>query len=153
MSQLLLNQTTNPGFPPASKTSFWADSNGNLNYTLPSGATGLVGAGVAVATITSSATPSIDTDNTALFTITALAVPITSMTSGLSGTPRDGQKLMIRIKDNGTAQTIAWGASFASSGIATLLATTVINKTHYVGLIWDAAASTWDCVGCDPVGR
>jgi hypothetical protein len=51
----------------------------------------------------SSATPAINTDTTDQFNITALAAAITSMTSGLTGTPRDGQHLMIRIKDSGTS--------------------------------------------------
>jgi hypothetical protein len=105
-----------------------------------------------VNTVASSATPSINTDTTDLFTITALAANITSMTSGLTGTPTDGQRLLIRIKDNGTARTIAWGASFLSSGVATLLATTVANKTHTVGLVWDSAVSDWVCVAVDAVG-
>lgn len=101
---------------------------------------------------TSSATPSINVDTTDQFNITALAAAITSMTSGLSGTPTDGQKLMIRIKDNGTARAITWGSSYQSSGIATLLATTVINKTHHVGLIYDAALSKWVCIAVDATG-
>ncbi|WP_313673292.1 hypothetical protein [Mycolicibacterium sp.] len=74
------------------------------------------------------------------------------MTSGLSGTPVDGQKLMIRIKDNGTARAITWGASFQSSGVGTLLATTVINKTHHIGLIYDSAAAKWVCIAADSAG-
>lgn len=97
------------------------------------------------ATVASSATPTINTDNTDFFTITALAVAITSFTTNLSGTPTEGQRLMIRIKDNGTARAITWGASFASRG-GTLPATTTISKILYVGLIWNVAASTWDCV-------
>ena len=61
------------------------------------------------------------------------------MTSGLTGTPTEGQKLLVRIKGV-AAQTISWGASFSSSGVATLLATTVAGKTHMVGLIYDSAA-------------
>jgi len=103
--------------------------------------------------ITSSATPSIDQKLTDQFNITALAANITSMTSGLTGaTPTDGQKLMIRIKDNGTPRTITWGASFTSSGVATLLATTVANKTHMVGLVYDSAISKWVCVAVDATG-
>lgn len=101
---------------------------------------------------TSSATPSINTDTTDQFNITALAAAITSMTTNLTGTPRDGQKLMIRFKDNGTARAITWGASFQSSGLATLLATTVISKTHMIGLIYDSVASKWVCVAVDAVG-
>jgi hypothetical protein len=105
-----------------------------------------------VGSITSSATPTINTDNYDQYNITALAAAITSMTTNLSGTPTDGQKLMIRIKDNGTARAITWGASFVSSGVATLLATTVINKTHHVGLIYDSAAAKWTCIAVDAAG-
>lgn len=98
-----------------------------------------------VGTTTSSATPTINTDSYDMFTITALAAAITSFTTNLSGTPTAGQKLIIRIKDNGTARAIAWGASFASRG-GTLPTTTVLGKTHYIGLIWNEVASTWDCV-------
>ena len=93
----------------------------------------------------SSATPTINTDNTDIHTITALAAAITSMTTNLSGTPVNGQKLIIRIKDDGTARAITWGASFASRG-ATLPTTTVLSKTMYVGLIYNLTATTWDCV-------
>ena len=104
-----------------------------------------------VNTVASSATPAINTDTTDLFTITALAANITSMTTNLTGTPTDGQKLMIRIK-GAAAQTITWGASFSSSGVATLLALTVAGKTHTVGLVWDAALQDWVCVAVDAVG-
>jgi hypothetical protein len=103
-----------------------------------------------VDTTASSATPTINTDTTDVFTITALAAAITSMTTNLSGTPTEGQKLLIRIKDNGTARAITWGASFGSSGVATLLATTAISKTHHVGLVWDG--SVWRCLAVDAVG-
>lgn len=93
----------------------------------------------------SSATPTINTDNTDIHTITALATAITSMTTNLSGTPVNGQKLIIRIKDDGTARAITWGASFASRG-ATLPTTTVLSKYQYNGFIYNSTTSTWDCV-------
>jgi len=96
-------------------------------------------------TVASSATPTINTDTTDIFTITALAADITSMTSSLSGTPVNGQKLIIRILDNGTARAITWGASFASRG-ATLPTTTVLSKYLYIGLIYNSTAAVWDCV-------
>lgn len=61
-----------------------------------------------ITTITSSATPTINTDNCDAVTITALATNITSMTSSLSGTPNNFDKLIIRFKDDGTARTISW---------------------------------------------
>ena len=98
-----------------------------------------------VTSITSSATPTINTDSCDFVTITALAAPITSMTTNLSGTPTDGQKLIIRFKDNGAARAITWGASFASRGV-TLPSTTVISKVLTVGFLWNSVTSTWDCV-------
>jgi len=105
-----------------------------------------------IGTTASSATPAIDVGLYDQFNITALAAAITSMTSGLSGTPTDGQKLLIRIKDNATARAITWGASFVSSGVATLPTTTVISKTHLVGLIYDSTAAKWVCVAADAAG-
>lgn len=93
----------------------------------------------------SSATPTINTNNTDIHTITALADNITSFTTNLSGTPTDGQKLIIRIQCGGTGKTIAWGASFESAG-ATLPTTITANKKAYVGLMYNADDSKWDCV-------
>lgn len=100
----------------------------------------------------SSATPSINTDTTDEYDITALAAAITSMTTNLTGTPVNGQQLMIRCKDNGTARAITWGTSFASSGVATLLATTVASKTHYIGLRYDSTTAKWICIAVDATG-
>jgi hypothetical protein len=102
-----------------------------------------------VATLASSATPSVNTDATDMLTITALATAITSVTA--TGTPTGGQKLMVRIKDNGTARAIAWGASFVP-GPAPLLTTTVAGKTHLAGFIYDAVAAKWVCAASDPAG-
>jgi hypothetical protein len=98
------------------------------------------------------ATPSMDTDNDDIFIFTGLAVAITSMTTNLTGTPNDGDQLLIRFTDNATARAITWGAKFGSSGVATLLATTVISKVHTVGLIWDATKSLWICLAVDAAG-
>ena len=98
-----------------------------------------------VDTVTSAAAPAINQDTTDIFTITAQAEAITSMTTGLTGTPTTGQGLIIRIKDNGTARAITWGAKFASRG-ATLPTTTVLGKYTYVGLIYNEVAVLWDCV-------
>ena len=95
-------------------------------------------------TTASSATPTINVDNYEAYSITALAANITSFTTNLSGTPVDCQRLLIRIKDDGTARTIAWGTSF-EDGSATLPTTTVLGKTLLVGLIYDAVDSKWAC--------
>lgn len=98
-----------------------------------------------VGTTTSHATPSINTDNVDAYSITAQAEAITSMTTNLTGTPTDFQRLMIRIKDNGTARAITWGASFEAKGVA-LPTTTVLSKVLTVGFIYDTVTSKWGCV-------
>ena len=67
------------------------------------------------------------------------------MTTNLSGTPTNFQKLIIRIKDNGTARAIAWGASFEAKGVA-LPTTTVLSKVLTVGFIYDTVSNKWGCV-------
>jgi hypothetical protein len=66
-----------------------------------------------------------------------------------AGTPTDGQRAVFRIKDNGVARALTWttGVSkgFRAVGI-TLPTTTVINKTVYVGCIYNIADSRWDAV-------
>ena len=78
-------------------------------------------------------------------------VTITAQTAGLTianptGTMTEGQALMIRIKDNGTARTIAFGTNYRALGI-TLPTTTVISKTMYLGCIWNATDTKFDIVG------
>jgi len=96
-----------------------------------------------VVTVTQSATPAINTDNTDVASITGLAQAITSFT--MSGTPVDGDMLIIRLTDNGTARAIAWGTSFESSTV-TLPTTTVISTMLMVGFAWNTATSKWRCI-------
>lgn len=95
-----------------------------------------------ITSISSSATPTINTDNCDVVTITALAAAITSMTTNLSGTPINFDQLEIRILDNGTARAITWGASFAS-GIATLPTTTTVNKALCNYFEYDSVQAKW----------
>lgn len=66
-----------------------------------------------------------------------------------AGTPTDGQKVVFRFKDNGTARTLTWTTgttnSFRVVG-ASLPGTTVAGKTIYVGCIYNALDSRWDAV-------
>lgn len=98
-----------------------------------------------VVTVTQSATPAINTDNTEIANITGLAQAITSFTSSLSGTPNPYDSLIICITDNGTARAITWGASFEASTVA-LPTTTVISTLLMVGFFWNSATSKWRCV-------
>lgn len=98
-----------------------------------------------ITTIVSSGTPTVNTDDCDAVTITAQAAAITSMTTNLTGAPTNFQKLIYRIKDDGTGRAITWGASFESKGV-TLPATTVANKVLTVGFLYDTVALKWGCV-------
>jgi hypothetical protein len=98
-----------------------------------------------IGTVASSATPTINTDNVEQCIITAQAAAITSMTTNLSGTPNNGEKLIVRIKDNGTARAITWGAKFEPRGVA-LPTTTVISKWLRVDFEYDTSTSKWGCI-------
>jgi hypothetical protein len=97
-----------------------------------------------VGTTTSSATPTINTDNYDMYTLTAQAGDISSFTTNLSGTPTDGQTLWIAITGT-AARAISWGTSFESSTV-TLPTTTVTTARLDVGLVWNAVTSKWRCV-------
>jgi hypothetical protein len=99
---------------------------------------------------TSSATPSANIDTADIVTI-AVTANITSMSSGLSGTPYHGQPIMWEFSGS-SAFTIAWGASFGSSGVATLLAATVASKVHRVFTVYDSSKSLHVCMAVDATG-
>lgn len=92
-------------------------------------------------TIASSATPTPNADRDEMYAVTALAAGATF--GAPTGTPRDGQKLLIRVKDNGTARTLAWNAIYRVIGV-TLPTTTVISKLLYVQCVYNAADTKWD---------
>ena len=78
-------------------------------------------------------------------------VKITAQSVGLTlanptGTFTEGQALMIRIKDNGTARTIAFDTNYRAIGV-TLPTTTIISKTLYLGIIYNATDAKWDVIG------
>jgi len=62
-----------------------------------------------------------------------------------TGTPVDGNKLVFRLLDNGTARGLTWNGTYTVIGV-TLPTTTVINKTTYVGCIYNANNARWDVI-------
>lgn len=97
-----------------------------------------------VTTIASSATPTPNSDTTENYTVTALAAGATF--GAPTGTPVDGQKLLIRVKDNGVARTLAFNAIYRAGTDVTLPTTTVISKTMYMGFVYNSADTKWDLV-------
>lgn len=95
-----------------------------------------------IVSITSSATPTPDADTTDVYLVTALA---TGATFGApTGTPIDEQQIIIRIKDDGTARTLAWNAIYRASTDLPLPTTTIVSKTLYLGFQYNMTDTRWD---------
>lgn len=77
------------------------------------------------------------------FNITAQAAALTI--ANPSATPLDGQGILFRIKDNGTARAILWDTAYRAIGV-TLPLTTVVGKTLYIGAKWNNADSKYDVI-------
>lgn len=75
--------------------------------------------------------------------VTALAENTTI--NAPSGTPVDGNMLLMRIKDNATSRTIAYNAIFRDVGVTRKTATT-ISKTIYQLARYNSADSKWDII-------
>lgn len=98
---------------------------------------------VTAASYTTDTGTSLNCDTTDQFEVTAQAGAL--LFNAPSGTPVGGQKLIIRIKDNGTARALTYNAIFRPMGNA-LPTTTVVSKTLYMGFIYNATDSKWDLV-------
>ena len=87
----------------------------------------------------------INGNTTDVYTV-SLSGAITFLTP--SGTPVNGQRLVIRVKDSGAALGITWTTSsgaFRGVGV-TLPTTTVAGKVTYIGCIYNSADVFWDAV-------
>lgn len=100
---------------------------------------------IKVVTITLSGgavTPNCGTTDLAVLSLTANAT-----INNPSGTPVDGQQLMIRMKQDATGgRTVSWGTSYRFSAGTAPTITTTASKTDYVGFQYNGTDSVWDCV-------
>lgn len=91
--------------------------------------------------VASAATITPDAD---VYTVSALAT--SAVVAAPTGTPIDGQVLVLRLKDNGTSQALSWNAIYSNvSGLDPLNATT-INKWHIICCQYNSAATKWHIV-------
>ena len=86
---------------------------------------------------------SLDFSTCDLFIVTAQAGALKF--NNPSGTPVHGEKIIIRVKDNGTARALTYDTQYRAIGV-TLPSTTVISKTTYLGGIWNATDSKVDVI-------
>ena len=99
-----------------------------------------------VQTIASAATITPNADTDSQVSVTALAVAATIAIP--SGTASDGQRLMIRFEDNGTARALTWtttAGGYREVGL-TLPTTTTATKVLYVGCVYNALDGFWDVI-------
>ena len=92
-------------------------------------------------TSTATFTINADEETTGVLTAMASATTIASPT----GAPVQGQSLIIRLKDDGTARAITWNAIFRGIGI-TLPTTTTANKLLYIGCMYNSTDTKWDII-------
>jgi len=134
-----LSRATNTISIPVATTSV----NGYLSSTDWTTFNGKVDYAPRVQSVASSATVT-PTSTNDLVKITAQATGLTI--ANPTGTMSEGQAMIIRIKDNGTAQTIAFGTNYRAIGV-TLPTTTTISKTIYIGLVWNDTDTKFDVLG------
>lgn len=96
-----------------------------------------------IQSVTSSATVTPTSAND-LVKVTAQAEALTI--ANPTGTMAEGQALVIRLKDNGTARAISFGANYRALG-TTLPTTTVLSKTMYIFCIWNDTDTKFDVTG------
>lgn len=96
---------------------------------------------VSSAASASSVTPDIASYDQYVFTALAATLAINAPI----GTPVDGNKLIFRILDNGTSRALNWNGTYTAIGV-TLPTATTINKTTYVGCIYNANNTRWDVI-------
>ena len=124
-------------------------STGSTGPTGPTGTTGSTGptgpTGITLS-VTSITTGTTITPNSAYsqYEVTALATGATI--AAPSGSPSDGQRLILRFKDNGTPQALTWtttsGAYRARN--VTLPTTTTASTPMYIGCLYNSQDTYWD---------
>ena len=93
-------------------------------------------------TTTSSITPAMGTYT--FITITALAGSLTI--NNPTGTPTQGKRLIIRIKDDGNARALSFDTQYRATADLPLPTTTVAGKTLYLGFVWNNTDTKLDLV-------
>ena len=89
------------------------------------------------------ASPTPDVSTTDIYILTAQAA--TASFQVPTGTPVQGTRLLIRIKDNGTTRTLNWDAIYRGIGVS-LPSATVASKTLYLGFIYNSTDTKWDLI-------
>ena len=98
---------------------------------------------VTAASYTTDTGTALDVSTCDEFDVTAQAGPL--KLNNPSGSPVNGQKLIVRIKDSGSPRALTYDTQFRAIG-NTLPSTTVLGKTLYMGLIFNSTDTKWDLI-------
>lgn len=94
---------------------------------------------ISATTSTATLTPNIDSYN--IYELSAQAADLTI--AAPTGTPNNGDVIVIRLKDNGTSRALTWNAAYTNiSGLDQVTATT-ISKWHVFGIMYNAGLTKW----------
>lgn len=139
-----------------SSASFYLASNPSSYITLASVTwtnlsgkpTTLSGFGITDAAPLDPRVQSVTSASTVTPTSTNDAVRVTAQAAAIqfanpTGTFAECQGFVIRLKDNGTARAITWGADYRAMGAA-LPTTTTVSKTMYIPVVYNSTDAKWD---------
>lgn len=99
-----------------------------------------------LASYTTDTGSSINGDTQDMFIVTAQAGALKFMNP--SGTPTDGQKLIISVASSTTAtRALTWDTAYGATTVALPSTTTATTATLTIGFIWSASKSLWQIVG------
>jgi hypothetical protein len=88
-----------------------------------------------------SLTPEIDTYD--IFQLTAMSGN-TTINNHSTSTPANGEMMLFRFLDNGTARTLTWGTAYVAKAGTALPSTTVLSKNLSVLFIYDSNLAKWN---------
>ena len=100
---------------------------------------------LSAASYTTNTGTSIASDTQDMFIVTAQAGDL--LFNNPTGTPTDGQKLIISVASSTTsARALTWGNGYGATTVALPTTTTATTATLTMGFIWSASKSLWQCV-------
>lgn len=98
---------------------------------------------VRIASTTTASAPTPNVDTTDLYILTALN---SNLTLGApTGTPTEGQSLLVRIKADSSAHTLSYNAMFRGIGV-TLPTSISASQLIYLKFFYNNAETKWDCL-------
>ena len=97
-----------------------------------------------ISTTASTATLTADIDTYNIYSVSAQAAGITI--ADPTGTPNDGDIIVIRLKDDGTTRAITYGSAWSNISGLDSLTDTVVSKWSVIGAMWNAGTSKWQII-------